>query len=847
MVLDIGDTAAIESPLGLPQVVEPPFLVLPPGALPVELDGVLYFYANDGIHGYELWRSDGTAAGTFMLSDVCPGICSTASRSRTAFQHKLYWTASDGLHDLVLVSDGTRLGTGPAFDPGSPTAGHSLVPMGVAGGRLLFSGLSVDGAQGELWATDGTAAGTGRLLVFPPHPGSSSSPRPALVGQIGGALVFSTGDKTGGETLWVSSGTAAGTIPAFAGAPGFDVPGQGVVVGARLLFQAESQTGGQAWVSDGTSAGTRPLPGVSFDSGLTADGTEAFFVSNANGGIWKSDGTVAGTAFVAAGGSARPYNMTVVGGRLFYGDFLDLWTSDGTAAGTLKLGSFSSIGEGAFLGRFTAFGNRLGFIAYDSVHGAQPWVSDGTPAGTHLVAELHPGPGFGSGLGTLGGRWLFDARDSQGWFLWSSDGTPGNLSRIAALDVQTSLDLVPWADLGGNLLFLNSTDLSRLSLWRSDGSASGTFQVEEFPSFSGIPFPLGRVGNRLLFNLSPALWATDGTGAGTRMVGSGLRVFEFGQVKPGEPVFLEGDGPEQNGLFKTDGTDAGTVFLRGFDASTGIPAQFVAAGSRMFLITSRISNPPGLWTSDGTAAGTKPVATRHPLNNPVLRAGLGSRILFTDVDAAGLELWASDGTTAGTRRLKRIGVPGAPFPVAAPFGFPAFFAVAGGRVFFASDDGVHGRELWATDGTAAGTGMVADIARGASGSSLRLLTAVGRRVFFIADDGIHGSELWTSDGTRAGTRMVADIVRGAGSSYPGYLAAVDGLLLFAADDGVHGLEPWVSDGTRAGTRMLQDIAPGPLPSSPQRFFVAGSDVYFQANDAVHGFELWSVPREALHP
>ncbi|HEX4965052.1 MAG TPA: ELWxxDGT repeat protein [Thermoanaerobaculia bacterium] len=755
---------------------------------------------------------------------------------------------------MLLVSDGTRQGTGTAFGLGSSTAGHSLVPMGVAGGRLLFSGLSVDGSKGELWATDGTPAGTGRLLVFPPGPGSSSLPRPALIGQIGGALVFSTGDKTGGEKLWVSSGTAAGTLPVFAGAPGFDVPGRGVVAGGKLLFQAANQTTGQAWVSDGTPAGTRPLPGVSFDSGLTADGTEAFFVSNApdsNWGIWKSDGTVAGTTFVVAGdgGSVLPYSMTAIGGRLFFGHFLELWTSDGTAAGTLKLGSFSSRGEGAFLGRFTAFGNRLGFIADDGVHGLQPWVSDGTPAGTHLVAELHPGPGFGSGLGTLGGRWLFDARDSQGWFLWSSDGTSG-ISRIAALDVQTSLDLVPWADLGGSLLFLNSTDLSRLSFWRSDGSASGTFQVEELPPFSGIPFPLGRVGNQLLFSLNLTLWATDGTGAGTRKVGSGLEVFEFGQVKPGEPVFLVGDGPEQDGLFKIDGTDAGTVFLRGFDASTGIPVQFAAAGNRMFLITSRISNPPGLWTSDGTAAGTKPVATRHPLNNPVLRVGLGSRILFSDVDAAGLELWASDGTTAGTRRLKRIAVPGAPVPGAplfGAFGVPEFFVVAGGRVFFAGDDGVHGSELWATDGTAAGTGMVADIARGASGSSLRSLTAVGRRVFFVADDGIHGSELWTSDGTRAGTRMVADIVPGARSSYPASLAAVDGLLLFAADDGVHGLEPWVSDGTRAGTRMLQDVAPGPLPSSPQRFFVAGSDVYFQANDAVHGFELWSVPREALHP
>ncbi|HEX4965051.1 MAG TPA: ELWxxDGT repeat protein [Thermoanaerobaculia bacterium] len=90
MVLDVGDTAAIESPLGLPQVQ---FGAGFPEGLPVELDGALYFHVNDGIHGYELWRSDGTAAGTFILSDLCSGICSSGPLWLTAFQHKLYWTA----------------------------------------------------------------------------------------------------------------------------------------------------------------------------------------------------------------------------------------------------------------------------------------------------------------------------------------------------------------------------------------------------------------------------------------------------------------------------------------------------------------------------------------------------------------------------------------------------------------------------------------------------------------------------------------------------------------------------------------------------------------------------------
>jgi ELWxxDGT repeat protein len=81
----------------------------------------------------------------------------------------------------------------------------------------------------------------------------------------------------------------------------------------------------------------------------------------------------------------------------------------------------------------------------------------------------------------------------------------------------------------------------------------------------------------------------------------------------------------------------------------------------------------------------------------------------------------------------------------------------GNRLFFTATDGVHGRELWRSDGTGAGTALVYDATPGPNGSGPSDLTDVGGKVFFTAHDGVHGRELWKSDGTRTGTMLVKDI------------------------------------------------------------------------------------------
>ncbi|MBW4615118.1 MAG: hypothetical protein KME21_17960 [Desmonostoc vinosum HA7617-LM4] len=270
------------------------------------------------------------------------------------------------------------------------------------------------------------------------------------------------------------------------------------------------------------------------------------------------------------------------------------------------------------------------------------------------------------------------------------------------------------------------------------------------------------------------------------------------------------------------------------------PNNLTKVNSTLFFTANNNTDGVDLWKSNGTTAGTVVVKNILPGSSDgfpnsyypfSLTNADGTLFFVTDDGIKGGELWKSNGTAAGTVLIKdiRSGSLGSD---------PSDLTNINSKLFFIANNGTNGLELWKSDGTASGTVLVKDIRPGSNGSSTTNLTDVNGTLFFIADDGTKGAELWKSDGTKAGTVSVKDIYPGSNSSLPSKLTNVNGTLFFAANDGTYGLEIWKSDGTAAGTVLLKDINPGNDDSFQYDLTDVDGTLFFSAYNPSHGKELW---------
>ncbi len=353
------------------------------------VNGVLLFSAFDDSSGAELWKSDGTTAGTVLVKDIWPGVSSGlntgVSNHFINVNGTLFFVAEDGTTGEELwKSDATTAGTALVKDI-NPFGTSNPARMVNVNGTLFFS--ASDGTiLAELWKSDGTAAGT--VLVKDINPGfPTSNPAPGV--HLNGILLLAADDGVTGSELWKSDGTTAGTVLVKDINPsGSSFPGLMVKINDTVLINADDGTNGrELWKSDGTAAGTVLVKDI--NSGASSSGPGDMTVVNgtlffsADDGVngrelWKSDGTTAGTVLVkdirpgANGSLSSTNNFTNVNGELFFTaddgtTGVELWKSDGTTEGTVLVKDIYPLGNSDPV-ELENINGTLFFNAFEEIH-----------------------------------------------------------------------------------------------------------------------------------------------------------------------------------------------------------------------------------------------------------------------------------------------------------------------------------------------------------------------------------------------------------------------------------------------------------------------------------------------
>ena len=460
----------------------------------VTMGGNLYFAGDDGIHGWELWRSDGTVAGTYMVKDLRDGdndgsmiyYCwsnSCHTPEMIAGNNKIFFTGFNGepgteVAAAVFVSDGTEAGTNVIrehwinWDPDVeseegfiPYPGQrnlvSIPGNSLISDRVVYSALDVQGGQDigshppsgeELWITDGTYLGTTMLANIQPEDESWDYDD----------TTYCCGDFQGGEPR-------------------------------DIIKKANS-----VWFSANSLDYGREL--YRYDLGAIGGGL--FLVSDIRNGI----------------DSSNPTYMTSGSDGVYFSAYEDntgreLYHSSGDAFSTILVKDIRpGVNNSSSPTHMTKFGNYLAFSADDGQHGRELWISDKTEDGTYMLKNINTnGSSDPHQLHVLDGVLYFIAEtEEHGRELWKSDGTasgtmmvkdinPGSNSSYSFVEGWTTGDLFIIHQ--GEMYFGCDDGVHGVEICRSDGTAEGTkLAVDAVPGENGSwPLWLISIGDKIYF------------------------------------------------------------------------------------------------------------------------------------------------------------------------------------------------------------------------------------------------------------------------------------------------------------------------------------------------------------
>jgi len=410
-----------------------------------------FFAADDGRHGRELWRTDGTKQGTRLVADIAPGEASSAPDGLVSAMGRLYFSADDGVHGREpWISDGTRAGTRMLRDVRAGAAGSDPSDMVAINDQASFS--ADDGAHGrEPWGSDGTPGGTRLTLDVRPGPEDSD---PTGMTLVNGAVFFGADDGVHGRELWTTrdwrlDAEGPGILQDVRPGPQGSDPADFLEFAGSGLFTADDGVHGrQLWLDGRMMAAVRPVDPDPRDLLLVHDGegfpTRLFYsATDTDGGRRLYGSPVTGTeegspelrtpvalSDPRPAPDTDPWLLTVLGRRVFFAPPVEgrgphLWVTEGTPESTYAVTDTG----GLFIGSMASSPDRLAFTTTGIGSQGAVWGGDGTIDGTKPSGD-ETAPTAPAAISRLGDIFLFTGElPQQGREPWALTGTGQGVSR----------------------------------------------------------------------------------------------------------------------------------------------------------------------------------------------------------------------------------------------------------------------------------------------------------------------------------------------------------------------------------------------------------------------------------
>ncbi|PWD99522.1 T9SS type A sorting domain-containing protein [Marinilabilia rubra] len=388
------------------------------------LNNILYFPGHSGDFDSELWRSDGTEAGTYEVMDLNPA-GRAYPHSFEVVNNVLFFIADSlSVTKQLFKTDGTEGGTEWIADVDD--AGIENNHMLTESGGLLFYRTYRPTIGLELWVSDGTSEGTDMVKDICENQPSY----PHELTDFKDILIFAAEDcEASPNALYRSDATSANTLIIGGNNP------SGIIVAGDTLYFSNTFTGFGSELARSTG-----LPG-----------------------------TIEMADEINPGGSGSSiYHLTQVDTlvffRAYHSDYgSELWAyNQNTGKAYLVKDIWPGSSGSSFPDELISYNGKLIFQAHDGTYGQELWISDGTEEGTYMLKNINEEPGgtpyghsYPSKFYEAAGRLYFSANDgTNGTELWQTDGTAEGTSMVYNLGyLSNSSDPGSFTEIDGYLYF----------------------------------------------------------------------------------------------------------------------------------------------------------------------------------------------------------------------------------------------------------------------------------------------------------------------------------------------------------------------------------------------------------